>query len=606
MGLCRLLFIIYLFPFLKSAPLSQLPLVFLSGVLFDIQALVYLLAPFHLLSLLPTLFKEKQRNNILKVLFILGLGIGILLNYIDLEFYKIKTRRSGIELFQLLGDSANPVLSYIINYWWLLLLLILNLLAIFFLYPKAKSSITQYSRLQIGLRFMLFASLLVLGARGTISIKPLRSFDAARFVDPQWVSATINSPTQLITSYSSSIPEQLHYMSDEEAIIQSNVIQVGKPIFKTGQKPNVVLIILESFGRDYCGFLNEYNRYTPFLDSLSKHALVFPHTYSSGTTSMESIPAIFTSIPSLLEVPYINSNYQNNTLYGIHHYLSKAKYDCSFYYGTHNGSMGFDNFLKITGPIDYFGLNEYSGEASHNDGSWGIWDEEYLQYYSSELNKKKQPFFSTVFTLTSHDPYEIPSKYKGVFKGGELPIYKAVQYTDNALRLFFKNASKSKWFDNTIFIITADHPSHSVNEYFYTPTGKYEIPLMFYSPKLIPAGNVDSVTASQPDIMPTIMNLCGIQDKYFAFGRNLFDFNIGNAINKDYGIAQLVQYPYCLRLFPDGKFKMYFQSKTTLNSEIRYNLTPEEKELQKKLEIKLKARLQTYNKSLLDNTAFVK
>lgn len=606
MGLCRLLFIIYLFPFLKNAPLSQLPSVFLSGVLFDIQALVYLLAPFHLLSLLPSLFNEKQRNNILKVLFILGLGIGILLNYIDLEFYKIKTRRSGIELFQLLGDSANPVFSYIINYWWLLLLLILNLLAIFFLYPKAKSSITQYSSLQIGLRFILFAALLVLGARGTLSVKPLRSFDAVRFVDPQWVSATINSPTQLITSYSSSIPEQLDYMSDEEAIIQSNVIQKGKAVLKNGQKPNVVLIILESFGRDYCGFLNEYNRYTPFLDSLSKQALVFPHTYSSGTTSMESIPAIFTSIPSLLEVPFINSNYQNNTLYGIHHYLSKAKYDCSFYYGTHNGSMGFDNFLKITGPIDYYGLNEYSGETSHNDGSWGIWDEEYLQYFSSELNKKKQPFFSTVFTLTSHDPYEIPSKYKGVFKGGELPIYKAVQYTDNALRLFFKNVSKSKWFDNTIFIITADHPSHSVNEYFYTPTGKYEIPLMFYSPKLIPAGNVDSVTASQPDIMPTILNLCGIQDKYFAFGRNLFDFNIGNAINKDYGIAQLVQYPYCLRLFPDGQFKMYFQSKTTLNSEIRYLLTPEEKELQKKLEIKLKARLQTYNKSLLDNTAFVK
>ncbi len=605
LSFCRILFISYLFPYLKAAPVSELPLVLISGVLFDIQALSYFLLPFHLISLIPVSEGKKIRENILKITFVTGLGIAILLNFIDLEFYKIKTRRSGIELFNLLSDDSNPVLSYLINYWWLLLLYLLTIYISIRFYPRQKQNDKSKPK-TIALYFVLCSGLLFLGARGGWSLRPLRSFDAARFVDPLWVSACINSPTQLITSYSSPVPNELSYMSATEAIVVAKPYKIEKPYFRNGIKPNIVLIILESFGRDYCGFLNREKRFTPFLDSLAAQSLVFPNAYSCGTTSMESMPAIFTSLPSLLEVPYINSNYQNNTLFGVHHFLSKNGYDCSFYYGAKNGSMGFDNFLKISGEIDYYGRNEYSGPASDYDGSWGIWDLPYLQYFNKELESKKQPFFSSVFTLTSHDPYQIPQEFRQIFKGGELPIYKAVQYTDFALRQFFNAASKSKWFKNTVFIITADHPSHSKNEYFYTPTGKYEVPLLIYAPALIKKGSADSITASHTDIKPTIMSLAGISDKFFAFGRNLLNGESGYAINKDYGIAQLINYPYCLRLFPDGKFKMHFQSKQTMNKDIRYQMNEAEKAMQVKLEKELKARLQIYYKSLLDNSSYVK
>lgn len=604
LSLTRILFILYLYSFFSAAPWSQLPVVLLSGILFDLQACAYFLAPFHLLSILPLNNKIPYQKSLLRFFFVLGNSIMLLLNLIDFEFFKIKTRRSGSELFSLLNDPSNPVLSYIYNYWWLSIAFIAIVFAIYKLYPKDQSGNSHSIQLPKAiLLFFVIASFWVLGARGGFYVKPLRSFDAARFVDPSWVSATINSPTQLLTSINSKVPKKIQYMSDDECLRITQPVQQSRSHFKNQPAPNVVMIVLESFGRDYCGFLNKEPRFTPFLDSLSKLSLYFPHAYSSGTTSMESIPAIFASVPSLLDVPYINSAFQSNKLYSVHHYLHQANYDCSFYYGTKNGSMGFDNFLKITGPIQYYGLNEYPKELYNTtyDGKWGIWDEDYLDYYAKQLDQKPEPFFSSVFTLTSHDPYKIPEKYKDRFKGGELPIYKSVQYTDHALRTFFQKVWNSKWFSNTVFIITADHPSHSVNEYFYTPTGKYEIPLMIYAPGKIQAGKNDSITASHPDIMPTILSLAGVETQFFGMGKSLLDTAQRTAINSDYGIAQLIDYPYCIRLFPNGSTKMYVHPKYVPNKKIRYKLTPDELILKTKLEKELKAKLQLYNNSLLDN-----
>ena len=596
----RIIFIVYLFPYLKGSPTPELPMVFLSGILFDIQAIAYFLAPFHILSLLPFRQDNSYYQSAMKWLFVTSLSIIMLLNFIDMEFYKIKTRRSGIELFQLLSDRSNPVASYIYNYWWLTLSWMFSAFLIYRFYPKQKPSARQPRPVYAVIAFFMAAGLIFVGARGGFRTKPLRSFDAARFVDPRWVSATINSPTQILTSYSSAVPAPVQYMSDLECTIITQPVKRENNSLGLQTKPNLVLIILESFGRDYCGFLNKEKRYTPFLDSLSKSCLVFSNAYSCGTTSMESIPSVFASIPSLLEVPYINSNFQNNTVKGAHYYLSKNGYDCSFYYGAANGSMGFDNFLKISGNIRYYGKNEYPNREKDYDGSWGIWDEPYLQYFADELSKKKAPFFSSVFTLTSHDPYRIPPAYADKFKGGDLPIHKAVRYADYALGRFFEKASHMPWFDNTIFIITADHPSHSRNEYFYSPTGKYEIPLMIYSPRHIKPGINDSATVSHLDIMPALLDLGQVKDAYFSMGSNPFTVEKGFALNSDYGVNQIIRYPYCLRLFPEG-FKMHMHGKFMSNNEARYKLTEEEKLLQKQLERELMARIQLYTNALLNN-----
>jgi len=599
LSLCRIFFIFYLSEYFKGAPTGQIPSVMLWGVLFDVQAMVYFLLPFHLISILPLNHSNPKLQLYLKIFFVLGCTLLLILNLIDFEFFKIKNRRSGIELFQLLSDPANPVLSYILNYWWLSVLLIGVIILIIKIYPKHNLTSNNPTIKKGSIAFILIAALLFLGARGSIGVKPLRSFDAAAFVDAQWVPACINSPTQLLTSYSTRIPQKIDWYSEHEVKQLFQPVQSISPSFN--QKPNVVLIILESFGRDYCGFLNKEKRFTPFLDSLAKLSLSFTNAYSSGTTSMESLPAIFASIPSLLDVPYINSAFQSNQVNGIHHYLSKHGYDCSFYYGAKNGSMGFDNFLKITGPISYYGLDEYPSKKSDFDGHWGIWDEPYLQYYAEELKRKKGPFFSSVFTLTSHDPYHIPDQYASIFTANELPIHKSVQYTDYALKQFFHSIWKSGLINNTIFIITADHPSHSKNEYFYAPTGKYEIPLLVYSPKFIAPGTNDSVTASHPDIFPTIMGMTGVTDSIFTFGRNLLSNKSGRAINYDNGMIQSIDYPMCIRYYPNGKSIYHIQPKYTPNTRIRYQLNEQELNAAMRAEMELKAKYQMYINALLSN-----
>lgn len=531
----------------------------------------------------------------------MGLGVVLLLNFIDTEFFTIKTRRSGMELLVMLGDPANSPSQYIINYWWLVLLYLGTMGCVLRFYPRQRENQVFTKPVKTFLITISVLGMLFVGARGGFYKKPIRSFDAARYVDAKWVAATINSTTQLLTSFNAMVPARVEFMSDAEARAIFNPIHSVTPYFNKKAQPNIVLIILESFGRDYCGFLTNRPGYTPFLDSLSKKSIVFPNAYSAGTTSMESVPAIFTSLPSLLEVPFINSNFQNNTLHGIHYYLNKKGYDCSFYYGADNGSMGFDNYLKINGPIQYNGLNEYPSKESDHDGSWGIWDEPYLQYFAKELDKKKGPFFSSVFTLTSHDPYKIPKEYRKTFKGGPLPIHKSVQYTDYALSQFFEKAAKMKWFKNTIFLITADHPSHSTSEYFYTPIGKYEIPIMIYSPAYFPVAQAYTHTVSQCDIMPTLLSFGGYKGSVFSFGKSLMDTTASTVINRESGITQLIHYPYCLQLLPNDRMQMHFQDKQTPNKLTRYTMTPEEKVLQEKLEKELKAKQQIYINSLIDN-----
>lgn len=592
----------YLNHYFADSSTTQLCKSFLFGTWFDIQTMVYFLLPFHFIELFvvrySNLYWLKKTSN---VVFILCLGILLLLNFIDLEFYKIKGKRSGYELIQLINDPANSISSYFINYWYLLIGFILLLLFIWLLLNKIKSYHAVFDLKHLPFLFLLLG-LLFIGARGGLYLRPLRSFDASRFVQPNLINLTINSGNQFITSIASSNLEKKVYFSQDNLDKIYNPIKSYKPLFN--KKPNIVLIVLESFGRDYCGYLNKNERYTPFLDQLAKKSLVFKHAYASGTTSIESIPAIFASIPSLSETAFINSTFQTNKILGVHHYLSNNNYDCSFYYGTANGSMGFDNFLKSSGNIQYYGLNEYPNPKSDHDGHWGIWDHLYFDYFLNQLNTKKTPFFSTVFSLSSHDPYKVPEHLKNQFKQGEMPLHKAVGYTDYSLKLFFENAEKQKWFSNTVFIITADHASHSKNSYFYSPMGKYEIPFLIYSPKYFSNQVIDSTTVSHLDIFPTIMQLTGTTNEFFSLGNSVFEDTYRQSLNYDVGINQIIQYPYCNRLFVNGNSIMYNQEKDVPNDSIRYLLNSNELKIKNKLDTLLKAKLQIYTNRLIDNSYF--
>lgn len=183
--------------------------------------------------------------------------------------------------------------------------------------------------------------------------------------------------------------------------------------------------------------------------------------------------------------------------------------------------MGFLAFCNRSKFDYYFGMEDFP-DQSFFDGSWGIYDEPFLEFSAEELNKAKQPFFATIFTLSSHPPYNLPKKYNGVFPKGKSKIHELIGYTDYSLKMFFKKIQNEKWFKNTIFIITADHTSsESFVPKYKSYLGRHQIPLIFYSGDNSLKG-VNKKITQHIDIMPTILDYISCNKPFYSFGKSVF------------------------------------------------------------------------------------
>jgi len=367
-------------------------------------------------------------------------------------------------------------------------------------------------------------------------------------------------------------------------------------------KLNVVIIIVESLSREFVGKLNSFPGYTPFLDSLSSEGLLCTNAFANGTRSMEAVPAILASIPNLMDDSYIFSVYQGNTINSIGSILRNCGYQTSFFHGGTNGTMGFDSFIKLSGIEQYYGRTEYNNENDY-DGFWGIPDEEFLQFTARKLNEISSPFCATIFTLSSHHPYSMPSKHKNDFQGGTLPIHRTIMYTDYSLRKFFETTSTMSWYKNTLFVITGDHtPAETEHPYYRTKVGLYALPIIFFQPNSNLRGEYNSIT-EHIDIMPSILDYIHYDDEYAAFGKSIFDTTLThystNYVNDFY---QILDNEYVLQFTADNKSRLYdYHVDTTLSR----NLIDSKPDVGLRLEKHLKALIQNYNYTLIHNALTV-
>jgi phosphoglycerol transferase MdoB-like AlkP superfamily enzyme len=166
-------------------------------------------------------------------------------------------------------------------------------------------------------------------------------------------------------------------------------------------------------------------------------------------------------------------------------------------------------------------MDEYANDEDY-DGLWGIWDEEFLQFFARQLDTLGKPFLGVCFTLSSHHPFKLPSRYTGQFPSGKLPVHQTVAYTDMALRKFFETASSMPWFENTLFVITADHSTVAWSDQYNSAVGAFAIPIIFYSPgdRL---KKIYTPVTQQTDIMPSILDYLHFDQPFIAFGNSIFD-----------------------------------------------------------------------------------
>ena len=535
---CRILFVYFNNDLVQVKSIYSLAKLCYYGLRFDNVAIVYSNMIFILMSIIPwkkTTYLLYQ--SILFWVYWLCNAFFLSLNFIDFAYYRFNQNRLMNNFLEVVENETNKT-GLLFHFAWVYLHLIILFIAMLYLLALAYKRVRIYPVIienywRYGLSsFILFfgsIALFVLGARGgdfKKSTRPITLIDAMDNVrTPQQADVVLNSAfTLLKTIGQDNFKKSKNLFSDQEVENELNTIKQYPPSGTFEKQPNVIVFILESMGREYWGALNEpfdipdYKSYTPFLDSLASHSLIFPNGFATSRKSIHGMPSILAGIPSF-ETSYASSLYSRQEVGSVVSVANELGYHTSFFHGAANGSMGLLGFANTLGFERYYGRAEFNNDEEF-DGSWGIWDEPFLGYMKTVLDEQKTPFLSSVFTLTSHEPYVIPKAYEGKFDKGDIPMHQCVGYTDNALRNFFKESQNAPWFENTIFIFTADH-SNQVHYPFYQKTiNRFANPLMIYKSNSELNG-VDMRLASHMDIFPTVADLIDYSKPFKSWGRSL-------------------------------------------------------------------------------------
>lgn len=599
-SLLRIVFILFNMELFSSPTI----MVFIGGLVFDFAAIAYVYLPFIFASILPLPFRTNSRyQKFLKVLFYVSTVITIILSLIDVIYYRFTFKRSTADFFDMIttgDDTLRLIPQFFIDYYYMVILAVCLGLLVAWLYRKTQLTLSaNFKWWRATLEFITWLSLAVIASRGGIQLRPISAMEASKFSAIEQMPLVLNTPFTISrTLFKSGISPKSYFEDDEVAAIYNPV----KSFTKNGDdQPNIVLIILESFSKEYIGFYNKGNGFTPFLDSLMAESVVFENAYANGKKSIEALPSLLAGIPSLMDAPYATSTYNNNSINGVGSLLSELGYNSSFYHGGANGTMNFDAFTQVAGIDNYYGRDEYPKENSDYDGNWGIFDEPYLLYFAKELNKKTAPFFSAVFTLSSHHPYTIPEKYSNRFPKGKLPIHESIGYTDHALKQFFKSAQSMPWFENTTFIITADHTAQIANAAYMNRVGFFRIPLIIVNSR--DSASIISSTTQQTDVLPYILNAVNYEGNALLFGNNPLKDDEHFAVNYLNGVYQLITDEYSYLSDGENTVGMYdlktdpYQLNDIKNSKM---------DIQIKLDTQLKAILQQYTNRMIKNELSIK
>lgn len=609
--IARILFLIYNYKLVKVDNVTDFLVLSYHGLAFDTTTILYINSLFILLSVLPLLINTKKSFQ--KFLFYLYFSTNLFAfatNFIDFIYYRYTFSRSTRASLDTLENEQNKALllfNFVINYWHVFLLFIVFAIVWIGLYKRYKVKLLipkgniKYFAINTAL-FLLIVTLCIGGIRGDFkkSTRPINLLDASQYVNqPSQADVVLNTPFAIIRTWNTNTFKKINLVS--KADIDSLIVPIKHYSNNPATKPNIVIFILESYGREYSGAFNPntnipgYEGYTPFIDSLAQHSLIFTNGYANGYKSIHGMSSIIAGIPSFIDA-FTSSPYPKQKIESLVSTLKNQGYDTSFFHGAPNGSMGFQGFGNILGYEHYYGKTEYNNDDDF-DGVWGIWDEPFFQYFNTELTKKKQPFMATLFSVSSHEPYHVPEKYHGKFPKGKVNINQCVGYTDYALKKFFAAAKKEPWFKNTIFVMVADHSNTIAYDEYRKEGNKNTVPILFYSANEKYVG-VNSDWAQQIDIYPTLLDMIGYPKPFRSWGRSLInDRNVPPFVVKhSANLYQFMMGNYVCTF--DGTKVVGYYRKNDKNYEhnLIKNATPEMKAIGQRC----KAFIQDYMERIID------
>lgn len=512
-----------------------------GSLVFNTMSLLWTNCLFIFLSVLPFRFREKRLyQGFLYFIFLITNSFTIIFNCSDVVYFAHTMKRVTLEethftnnsnTFPIMLDFFQHSIPLVIIGAALIGLLIYGWHYIKYQPTKIESNRRYYLVNSIAAVVVIF--LCISGMRGTFNPKkPWVKMSEAAAYSPEKSWLILSNPYCFLRSLDKSTEyDKVEYFHPEERD------QIFTPIHQTesihhdlGQR-NVLVFILESFSREHSKFLNpELYKHesgcTPFLDSLMQEGYTFTRAYANGLKSIEAMPAVLASIPSF-KTSFSTMPEHFGDFEAMPEILSKQGYQTAFFCGSERNSMGFEDLALMFGTQKYFCRDEYEASYPVNDSTiepvWGVYDMPYFQFMADEIGKMPEPFFASVFNLTSHHPYRVPPDYVDLVARGHTPEQRVVAYTDLSIRKFFDRAKAEPWFKNTIFVFVADHVSPiCYDPKSYTMQGHTSIIEFLYTPDGALRG-MDNSIVQQLDIMPTVLGLVGNKEPYFAFGRDVFN-----------------------------------------------------------------------------------
>lgn len=317
------------------------------------------------------------------------------------------------------------------------------------------------------------------------------------------------------------------YLSKQAA--DANIKELYTPVkdttinILTTKRPNVVLVIIESFTADLTKTLGNEDGITPNFDTLMHKGVLFSNIYSSGSRTDKGLVATLAGFPTLAAGSIVKWPEKMQKIPGISQPFFKNGYQTSFFYG---GESEFDNYKAFILSHNYQKLVDKNNFKGGKVTKWGQFDEAVFERQIEDLNKEKQPFFSTLLTLTNHEPYALPGNYKFGQADNIAKFKSTAHYTDSCINAYLNNAKKESWYKNTLFVFIADHGhllpknSHEI----YVPQ-RYHVPLLFYGDVIKDEykGKKFEDVGSQADVAATILGQLDISAKEFAWSKNLLN-----------------------------------------------------------------------------------
>jgi len=351
---------------------------------------------------------------------------------------------------------------------------------------------------------------------------------------------TIKTPGEIFTDSS----------SFKREIIKSHVI-----------KPNIVLVVLESFLGKYCGSANSGGiDVTPNLNRMADKGINCTRTIASGKRSAYGLSTILCSWPPLPGFPLISQVESQQEVETVASLLKDIGYSTWFMYG---GDADFDNMKGFVLANGFDHLIEQNDFPKNTPGTmWGVFDEYLFDYAESILDTSQVPVLLTMFTTTNHQPWKIPKQMEKViphFLNKNKVIKKVLRtmaYTDYIIGEFIEDNRSEAWFQNTIFVFISDH---GINEYsgMYEDPRNAHIPFIIYSPAIITKSKKINEVTSQIDVLPTLLHLIGYPKPFDLMGTNILSDNYS-------GVACRIVNDHCMWFEGDYLYTETFNQNTAL------------------------------------------